>query len=78
VKQARKRTYGESIEAKALPGRIEQLEGERSQLLATLSDPTFYSKPPAEVSGATDRLAKVGAELERCYARWEELEGLSA
>ncbi len=78
VEKGRKRTYGESIEAKALPGKIEQLEGERAKLLATLSDPSFYGKPPAEVSRATDRLAAVGNELELAYARWEELESLEA
>lgn len=76
-KGARKRTYAENLEVAQLPARIESLEIEKTKLLATMSDPTFYSKPPAEVARATRRLDEVSTEIETIYARWLELESLA-
>ncbi|KAG1243370.1 hypothetical protein G6F65_022444 [Rhizopus arrhizus] len=40
-----------------------------------MNDPAFYTRSSAEVTAHTQQLAKVQAELDAAYARWEELEG---
>ncbi len=44
-------------------------------LTAAMNDPSFYTRSSAEVTAHTQQLAKVQAELDAAYARWEELEG---
>ncbi|MFV8833950.1 ATP-binding cassette domain-containing protein [Aquisalimonas sp.] len=71
---ARKLSYKEKLELEALPGRIEALETEQSELSKQLSDPTFYQQDPDTVNATTQRLQTLEQELEQAYNRWEELE----
>ena len=70
----RKLSYKERRELEALPGKIESLETERSELHAAMSDADFYRQPRDKIAAATDRLEAVARELEACYARWQLLE----
>ena len=72
--QSRKLSYKERREIETLPGKIETLETEQSQLQATVSAAGFYQQEGETISAALARLQSVTAELEECYARWEVLE----
>jgi ATP-binding cassette subfamily F protein uup len=73
----RKLSYKEQRELEALPGKIEQLEQEQSQLHATVSEGAFYQRSADQITAALARLESVTRELEACYARWEALELLA-
>jgi ATP-binding cassette subfamily F protein uup len=49
-------------------------EERKEALEAALSDPATYQKDGAAVAGMRAELEQVGAEVERLYARWQELE----
>jgi len=71
----KKLSYKDQRELDALPARIESLEAEQSELQAVTSDPDFYRQEPDTITANLARLEALSAELETCYARWEELEG---
>ncbi|BCU05956.1 ribosomal protection-like ABC-F family protein [Allochromatium tepidum] len=68
-----KLSFKETRELAELPGRIESLEQEQSDLHARLADPALYQGDGAEVVTVKARLEAVDAELEAAYARWETL-----
>ncbi|WP_075097409.1 ATP-binding cassette domain-containing protein [Planctomyces sp. SH-PL14] len=70
-----KLSYKEQKELDGLPGRIERLESDQAALHAEMSSPEFYLKAGPELAAASSRLAKMEAELQTAYTRWEELEG---
>jgi ABC transport system ATP-binding/permease protein len=70
-------SYKEQRELEALPPHIETLEAEQAKWYASLSDPSFYQRPGAEIAGAKARLESLERELEDAYRRWEALEGLN-
>jgi ATP-binding cassette subfamily F protein uup len=70
----RKLSYMDQRELDSLPARIEALEAEQAGLQETVSAPAFYRQAQEEISATLARLDGVSAELEACYARWEELE----
>ena len=73
---AKKRlSYKEQRELETLPGQIEALEAELSDLHALMGDAEFYQQDKAKIAATQDRLAEVEAELASCYQRWESLEG---
>jgi ABC transport system ATP-binding/permease protein len=69
-----KLSYNERRELEALPAKIEALEAEQAELHASLSDESFHRGERDRIAAAADRLEALGKELERCYARWQELE----
>jgi ABC transport system ATP-binding/permease protein len=69
-----KLSYKEQRELEALPGKIEALEAEQAELHAALSDENIHGGVRDKIAAAAERLAVLGKELERCYARWQELE----
>lgn len=71
----RRLAYKEARELEQLPKTIERLEGDVEGLTAAMNDPAFYTRSSAEVTAHTQQLARVQAELDAAYARWEELEG---
>ncbi len=71
----RKLSYKDARELEQLPAKIEQLERDVEGLTAAMNDPAFYTRSSAEVTAHTQQLAKVQAELDAAYARWEELDG---
>jgi ABC transport system ATP-binding/permease protein len=68
-------SYKEQRELDALPPHIETLEAEQAKWYASLSDPSFYRRPGAEIAGAKARLESLERELDDAYRRWEALEG---
>ena len=67
-------SYHEQRELLALPERIEGLEAEAGQLTEAVAGPTFYREPVDTIRTTLARQRRVQAELERSYARWEDLE----
>ncbi|HET6632022.1 MAG TPA: ATP-binding cassette domain-containing protein [Rhodanobacteraceae bacterium] len=73
--QARKRLAPfEARELKALPARIEALEGEIAERTAAMSEPAFFRQDSAAIVAANEALAALQAELDAAYARWGELD----
>ena len=74
----RKLTFKEARELEELPGRIEALEAEQTQLYADMAEPTFYQQESAAIGKAKERVATLEQELAAAYARWEELEAIQS
>jgi ATP-binding cassette subfamily F protein uup len=70
----RKRTNRERRELQEIPETLAALEAELDGLHRTMAQADFYRGPPAEIQAATARSAEIPRELDRLYARWEELE----
>ena len=70
----RKLTFKETRELEELPGRIETLEQEQTQLYEKMADESFYKGEGNEVARAKARLGELDQLLEEAYERWEELE----
>ncbi|NEX20793.1 ATP-binding cassette domain-containing protein [Thiorhodococcus mannitoliphagus] len=71
---AAKLSYKETRELAELPGLIEALEQEQSELHARMADPTLYQSQGSEVAKLNARLADVDAALEQAFVRWEALD----
>jgi len=67
-------TYKEQRELELLPGAIEILEAEQSNLYQAMSDPSFFRQASPEIAGAKARLKSIEAELDEAYLRWEVLD----
>ncbi|BAU47544.1 heme ABC transporter ATPase [Sulfurifustis variabilis] len=76
AEQKKKLSYKEQRELESLPGRIESLEAEQQTLEARVSRSDFYQQEGAAIADAMARLNALREELERAYARWEELEAI--
>ncbi|MBV8761944.1 MAG: ATP-binding cassette domain-containing protein [Deltaproteobacteria bacterium] len=78
VKQAapRKRTFKEKAELAGMEGAIEAAESRVRELEATLSDPAVFKDRPTEVQTLVAALDAARAEVERLFARWQELEAI--
>ncbi|MDD5167202.1 MAG: ATP-binding cassette domain-containing protein [Syntrophales bacterium] len=83
VKQKRERapreksklSYKEVKELEELPGRIEVLEKEKEQLIATLNSPAFYvNSDAAAIRATSEQLEELNGTLDEAYTRWDELE----
>jgi ATP-binding cassette subfamily F protein uup len=72
----RKLTFKEQKELETLPKRIEELDAEQQQIIATMGDPAFYRESGNKVAETKARLATVEKELAAAYKRWNELETL--
>ena len=73
---ARKRSYKEKQELDGIEAAIGAAEARVSELQATLSDPTIYKSRAAEVPALVAALDGARADVDRLYARWQELEAL--
>ncbi len=69
----RKLSYKEQRELESLPGRMESLEKEISEIEAALADPSLYSKDPVWAAALAERLEPAKAELDDAETRWLEL-----
>ena len=79
---ARKMTFKDKHALETLPGRIDALHAEISQLNATLADTTLYGRQPAKFTLATAALEAAQTALAAAEEQWlalemlrEELEG---
>ena len=73
-KKKAKLSYKLARELEHLPEKVESLEARMTELTGTMNDPDFYRQDAAEITRMTDEVESVQAELDRAYARWEELE----
>ena len=69
----KKLSYNEKRELDALPGRIDALEGELSEIREALADGSIYRSDPERAKALGDRLPVAEAELEAAVDRWAEL-----
>jgi ATP-binding cassette subfamily F protein uup len=74
--KTRKLTFKEQKELETLPKRIEELDAEQQQIIATMGDPAFYRESGNKVAETKARLAVVEKELAEAYKRWDELEAV--
>jgi ATP-binding cassette subfamily F protein uup len=73
VTPKKKLSFKEQKELEGLPARIEILEKEQADLLATMNTPEFYKQAQAEMQKASARQGELERELLEAYARWEAL-----
>ena len=71
----RKLSYKDARELEQLPVRIETLETELAAMSAAMNEPAFYQRDTAQVAEHAQRMASVQADLDKAYARWQELDG---
>ena len=70
---AKKLSYLEDRELTALENTIPELEEEIATLEERFNDPASFSDPVREMKELTEQIGNLKAELEKKYARWEEL-----
>ncbi len=70
--------YKEQRELEGMEAALEAAEGRKAAAEAALADPRTYSESAARVPALRAELERAGAEIDRLYARWQELQDLSA
>ncbi|WP_346839884.1 ATP-binding cassette domain-containing protein [Microbulbifer sp. SAOS-129_SWC] len=73
----KKLSYKLQRELDALPGTIEELEGEIGRLEAEVADPAFYQQAQERVEERLRLLSERQAQLDVAFERWAELDSLS-
>jgi len=76
-KKAAKLSYKDQRALDSLPGEVEALTMQITQMEAELSEPTLYSKNPEKFTELTNNIDASRAELEEKEMRWLELEELA-
>ncbi len=71
-----KLTFNEQRELEGIEPAILGAEERQGELERALSDPATYQKAGAGVAELRAELERMSAEVERLYARWQELEAL--
>jgi ATP-binding cassette subfamily F protein uup len=74
---ARKLTFKEARELEGMEAAIAAAETRVKDLEATLSDPSVFKDRPTEVQTLIASLDAARAEVERLFARWQELERIA-
>ncbi len=69
-------SFKEQQELAGMEEAILAAEERRGAVEAALSDPATYQKDGASVGALREELERLGAEVDRLYARWQELEAL--
>ena len=72
----RKLSFKEKQELDGIEAAISTAESKTAALQAELEDPAIYKTRAAEVPAMVAALDAARAEVDRLYARWQELEGL--
>lgn len=73
-KKSVKLSFKEENELSELPGKIEDLEAEQSELQAAMSSPDFFKQPAEQIAESSARAETIQKELDFLLTRWEELE----
>ncbi|MCG5530462.1 ATP-binding cassette domain-containing protein [Halorhodospira halochloris] len=73
-KPSKRLTRNEEQELAALPEQIETLELQQEALHEKLSDPQLYQGDNDRLAELQNELNKIESQLEKIYARWQELE----
>ncbi len=72
--KTQKISYDERRELNNLPKKITALENEITALQHAMLNPEFYQQEQAQITSHSKKLAEAESQLEKCYARWQELE----
>ena len=72
----KKLSYKDQKELDELPMIIDTLEGKQTAINEKIASPEFYKQEKTSVDATLEELAKIEAELEQAYQRWDELEAL--
>ena len=67
-------TFTQKHELKELPDKVEKLEADIALLDEQLTDPDLFADGPEKSIEVTNKRNKAQEELDKLYARWEELE----
>jgi ABC transport system ATP-binding/permease protein len=78
VEKTRKLSFHLVRELEALPGEIDRLETQISQLYAAMSSPDFYREKPDRIREIQQQLREKQALLETKIERWTELDDLNS
>jgi ATP-binding cassette subfamily F protein uup len=70
----RKLSYKDQRELEQLPARIEALEADIAARAASMNEPKFYQQDSAAILAFNEASARLQAELEHAYQRWNELD----
>ncbi|HEY4144913.1 ATP-binding cassette domain-containing protein [Pinirhizobacter sp.] len=70
----KKLSFKEQRELDALPVRLEQLEAEITSRTRAMNEPEFFKQDSAAIVKANEEIARLQAELDAAFARWEVLE----
>lgn len=73
-KNSKKLSFKEQKELEAIPGQIEALETEQTDIQTQLSDGELYKKSPEKIKPLQDRSAEIEDLLLQLMERWELLE----
>ena len=71
----KKLSFKEQRELELLPAKLEELESEIARRTAAMNDPKYFQQDAATITRGNEELARLQAELDVAFARWEELEG---
>jgi ATP-binding cassette subfamily F protein uup len=74
----RKLTFKEARELEAIEDTIAAADDRVKTLEATLSDPSVFKDRPTEVQALIAELEAARADVERLFARWQELDAIKA
>jgi ATP-binding cassette subfamily F protein uup len=69
----KKLSYKEKLELEELPGKLEQMEQEQSELHAAMNAPDYFKQPAARLTEDQKRLERLDKQLREGYQRWESL-----
>jgi ATP-binding cassette subfamily F protein uup len=75
VAPKKKLSFKEQRELELLPAKLEELEAEIARRTGAMNDPKYFQQDASTIARANDELAKVQAQLDVAFTRWEELEG---
>ncbi|MEO8801933.1 MAG: ATP-binding cassette domain-containing protein, partial [Rudaea sp.] len=73
--EKRKLGYKQARELEQLPKRIETLESDIAARTQAMNNPEYFKQDNGAILAANAELAQIQAELDRAYARWQELDG---
>jgi ATP-binding cassette subfamily F protein uup len=74
----RKRSYKEQREYEGIEEAVLSAESRREEVAAQIEDGSIFASDPAAGAALSEELSTLDAEIERLYARWQELEELRA
>ncbi|HPJ40276.1 MAG TPA: ABC transporter ATP-binding protein, partial [Spirochaetota bacterium] len=74
VREKTKLTFKEKQELASLPSLLEEKEHRQREIVDLLGDPAFYQNQGEKVAELKMELSNLEEEVERLFARWEELE----
>ncbi len=78
IKTKTKRTFKEEKEFQGISAEIERLEEERAALHGELAEGQVFRNDRALIQAKLERLSALDSEIERLYARWQELMDIKA